>query len=713
MLKLTPDNELRAGKQQQDELGYTHRWHTQYYRGVPVEYGTYVVHARNQAIETANGEVFNIKNLSTTPALDEKAALQKALATINALVYKWQIPIEEQGIKAIKNDKNATFYPKGELLITHDSKNNDLGRLAYKFAIYAVKPASSNYVYVDAQTGEVFQLVPVAQHANSPGTAATRYSQTRNITTDNFAGGFRLRETGRGAGTACGSSGAAIETYNMQSGGNFGSAIDFVNGSNNWTGLNNAAKDDAALDAHWGAEATYDYFNTAHCRNSYNGTGGAIKGYVHTDLTAHGFANNDNAYWDGFLEIMVYGDGTSTFSPLTSLDVVAHEIGHGFAQKMVGFDPSKPEANALNEGLSDIWAACVEYSADPNKQTWKIGEDIILTASCLRNLASPNTGSDPRFSPTGGYPDVYNGQYYASNGDSHTNSTVLSHCFYLLAVGGSGTNSAGTAYNITGIGIGKASDVVFRAENNGYITPTAGFQVARAAMIRAATELYGSCSPEVIATANAWYAVGVGLPMYGSLPTPRITATASSGPGEPTTYDFTAPLYAGDDIAYNWYVNNVFFETVKGDNVLRYYFPCRQTRTITCTITSCGGTTAQSNGLARTGGCTRGSSLSAASTSAGSGVDTQEEPRRSALSFAPNPTATELVVQEPNPTASAQTSSPPFEAQLYNGFGQLVSRGLSQRGIVRLDVRNLPNGLYILRAGTGDAAINEHIQITH
>ena len=59
LLKLTADDELRAGKQQQDELGYTHQWHAQYYRGVPVEYGTYVVHARNQVIETVNGGAYS------------------------------------------------------------------------------------------------------------------------------------------------------------------------------------------------------------------------------------------------------------------------------------------------------------------------------------------------------------------------------------------------------------------------------------------------------------------------------------------------------------------------------------------------------------------------------------------------------------------------------------------------------------------------------
>jgi Zn-dependent metalloprotease len=30
----------------------------------------------------------------------------------------------------------------------------------------------------------------------------------------------------------------------------------------------------------------------------------------------------------------------------------------------------------MNEGFSDIWGACIEFSAAPTKSTWLIGEDI-------------------------------------------------------------------------------------------------------------------------------------------------------------------------------------------------------------------------------------------------------------------------------------------------------------------------------------------------
>jgi Zn-dependent metalloprotease len=51
---------------------------------------------------------------------------------------------------------------------------------------------------------------------------------------------------------------------------------------NNWTAaeFNNTNKDNGALDAHWGAEKTYDYFSTKHGRNSYD-NGSKNKSYVH------------------------------------------------------------------------------------------------------------------------------------------------------------------------------------------------------------------------------------------------------------------------------------------------------------------------------------------------------------------------------------------------------------------------------------------------
>ncbi|MEJ7677773.1 MAG: M4 family metallopeptidase [Segetibacter sp.] len=157
----------------------------------------------------------------------------------------------------------------------------------------------------------------------------------------------------------------------MKKGAIYSNARDFFDGDNSWgREHNNANMDNAALDAHWGAQVTYDYWKNVHRRNSYDDHGSKLKGYVHTNLIGLGNPDNDNAFWDG--ERMIYGDGEYYFSPVTSLDVVAHEIGHAITDSTAGL-VYKEESGALNEGFSDIWAACIEHYKAPEKANWLIG----------------------------------------------------------------------------------------------------------------------------------------------------------------------------------------------------------------------------------------------------------------------------------------------------------------------------------------------------
>ena len=56
--------------------------------------------------------------------------------------------------------------------------------------------------------------------------------------------------------------GNGIETLNLRLSLNYNSAINFTDSDNNWTSteFHNSNMDDGALDAHWGAMKTYDYF---------------------------------------------------------------------------------------------------------------------------------------------------------------------------------------------------------------------------------------------------------------------------------------------------------------------------------------------------------------------------------------------------------------------------------------------------------------------
>lgn len=123
--------------------------------------------------------------------------------------------------------------------------------VAYKVNIRALEPFSDDDVYVDAKTGKI--LYTVSQIREVTGTAATRYSGSKTISTQQNGAVYRLRGYDNGR---------SIETYNMLKGTNPSNAIDFTDNDNNWTSgeFHNANKDDAALEAHWSAMMTWDYF---------------------------------------------------------------------------------------------------------------------------------------------------------------------------------------------------------------------------------------------------------------------------------------------------------------------------------------------------------------------------------------------------------------------------------------------------------------------
>ncbi|MFD0992236.1 M4 family metallopeptidase [Tenacibaculum geojense] len=527
-LGLKSNDELRLKRTKTDKLGFTHQEFEQFYKGVKVEFATYKAHSKNGEITSMNGDFFKLNNIATKASLSKEVALQKALLDIGASEYLWDYP--EQA-KIMDNYQK----PAGELVILPaDISKKDKPALAYKFDIYATKPLSRNHVYVDAKSGEILFKNPIIKHLGEhshgakrhkevvdkledyfiTGTAATRYSGTRSIETTQSGGNYILRDNTRGNG---------VETYDMNMGISYNNAVDFTDNDNNWTAAehNNAQKDNAALDAHWGAEMTYDYFLQTYNRNSFNGNGAVIKSYVHFDLVEYGYPSQDNAFWNG--SVMTYGDGTS-FSPLTSIDVTAHEIGHAVCTYTANLVYSY-ESGAMNEGFSDIWAAAVEHFAKgngsetaPDNAIWLIGDEI---GGPIRSMSNPNAH---------GQPDTYQGtNWYTGSGDNggvHYNSGVLNHWFYLLTVGKTGTNDNGDSYDVSGIGITKAAAIAYRTESV-YLSSNSQYADARTAAIQAAEDLYGADSPEVEATTNAWHAVGVGAPFNGGGGNPDVCQVGS------------------------------------------------------------------------------------------------------------------------------------------------------------------------------------------
>ncbi len=464
-----------------DEMGDVHKRYSLIFKGYIIHEGMFITHSRNQKIYAINGNISPKLKPDNNILLSENQALESALNYIGAKEYKWQLKSEEDFIKKESNNFEATWYPKGIIKIIKDLESGKY-KYSWMFNIYAHEPMSRAEYYVDAQSGDIIRQNDLIQHSDSLGLAATKYSGIQPITTDLFNSTFRLRETGRGLG---------VETYDMNKGTNYGNAVDFIDSNNYWNNIN-AQKDEVAGDAHWGMEMTYDYYFHRHNRNSIDGNGFKLKGYVHYNV------NYANAFWNG--QYMTFGDGNSSWNPLVALDIVGHEITHGLTSNTANLDYSY-ESGAMNEAYSDIFGTAIEFYGKPLVANWLIGEDI---GTSLRSMSNPKSKGDP---------DTYYGTNYylgsADNGGVHTNSGVLNHWFYLTSIGGQGVNDNLDTFNVVGVGIDTAAKIAFRALTV-YLINTSQYADARFYSIQAAMDLYGPCSGPVKATTSAFYAVGVG-----------------------------------------------------------------------------------------------------------------------------------------------------------------------------------------------------------
>lgn len=548
----------------------------QYFKGIKVEHARFKALVLNGEVRFFNGAWFEVPvSLASQPLLSRTTALGAAKRHVGARKYADEF-IQEQIDKSpdgrtrqMLQEELADASPKGELVVVKDFTHSGevVMKLAYKFDIYAAEPLSRSWVYVDANDGKVLLVDAIIKHASPVPTSVsasvqTRYAGTRNIyvkqisgndpqsglplqsshpTTELYVPGTQtwvLMDDTRGGG---------IETYDLNGVGGLPISLGAVytqgksltDVDNNWTlaehkrgggqdGAFEAENDDISWDAHWGSEMVYDYWKQRHNRLSYDDKDSKIKSFVH-----YGPAY-DNAFWNG--SVMTYGDGSGPaaggFKALTSLDVCGHEIGHGVCSSTSDLVYAS-ESGAMNEALSDIWAACIEYFAiktiDPSLagtyRPFYIGEQISGSPDQpLRRMDNPKAAGNPDTYGGGNWddpnctPTLVNDQCGV-----HNNSGVLNKWFYLLTVGSGagsgpdasyagqddGINDQGNLYSVNGLGFAASENIVYLTEL--LLTSTATYAEAREVSIAVATELSGSaCSPMVETVTNAWYAVGVG-----------------------------------------------------------------------------------------------------------------------------------------------------------------------------------------------------------
>lgn len=229
----------------------------------------------------------------------------------------------------------------------------------------------------------------------------------------------------------------------------------------------------------------YDTFSTVLGRKSFDNQDGALIGRVNlpsqlTRSDGRKPCEKGNAWWNSGSKSMFYCAGW------VSLDISAHEIGHGVVFSHVPDMGRNFQMGAINEGVADMFGMIVD------SDDWNMGDESPI--GIIRHLDDPTKGKRPDRMHSEFFGCVANGAAASSSNDYgyiHKNATVLGKWFYLLAQGG-----AFNGCTTPGIGREKAMKIVHRSLSGGYIIPTANFRNFFDGAIAACADLFGATSPE-------------------------------------------------------------------------------------------------------------------------------------------------------------------------------------------------------------------------
>lgn len=458
-----------------DPRGLTHVHFQQRVEGVPVFGGQVIVHLRaDGGIRAVTDDLVAVRGLDLAPELGAEEA--RSLA-------------EEGDVAPPEPDADLGLAPLPEPELWILRRPEAAPRLVWSVQSSVESPAPARpRVFVDAHDGrEVWRYdeLHTVQITNN-----TRYDGAKAIDVYQSGATKVLEDPGRDFVTA-----------SFQ---NTGSSLFYV--------TTNAPtfSDTTAAQLHWGTARVLDYWSAVHARDGIDGAGGpgfaprAQTGVPALTGAAHYGVRVNNAFWDPTNEFFAAGDGFVLFSPLVSLDVVAHELTHGVNHYESGLVYAD-ESGALDESAADVFGAAIEAWSDgaTSASTWRIAEDCYtptVANDALRYLDDPTAD--------GSSIDHYDERYLGplDNGGVHWNSGIGNLAFHLAAEGGAHPRLGGDP--IAGVGLADAADIWYLALT-AYVTASSGYHGMRIATLLAAEDLFGADAPEVHEIDAAWALVGV------------------------------------------------------------------------------------------------------------------------------------------------------------------------------------------------------------
>jgi vibriolysin len=188
-------------------------------------------------------------------------------------------------------------------------------------------------------------------------------------------------------------------------------------------------------------------------------------------IRVHYGRNYQNAFWDEGTAF--FGDGGNRYHSFAVLDIVAHEVSHGFTQQNSGL-LYRYQSGGINEAFSDMAGEALKYYLTGTND-WLFAKDAFKGEGQLRNMFNPS--SDGK--------SIDHLENYRNGMDVHHSSGVFNKAFYLLAI----TDGWDT----------KRAFQIMALANQDYWTPNETFNTAICGILHATIDL--AYNPSEVAAA--------------------------------------------------------------------------------------------------------------------------------------------------------------------------------------------------------------------
>ncbi len=264
----------------------------------------------------------------------------------------------------------------------------------------------------------------------------------------------------------------------------------FTGTDNAWGNGNATNRETGCVDAFYAAEQERLMLSSWLGRSGMNGSGGWVP--IRVGL------NDVNAYYDG-TQVQI-GHTSSGGRWIGSIDVVAHEFGHGVDDKT----PGGISGGGTQEFVADTFGAATEAYANNSvdRPDYTVGEMVNLVGNGpIRYMYNPSLAGDA---------NCYSSSTPGS--EVHSAAGPGNHWFYLLAEGSSPTSGQPSSptcngSSVTGLGIQKAMKIMYNAML--LKTSSSSYVKYRTWTLTAAKNLYPTGCTEFNAVKAAWDAVSV------------------------------------------------------------------------------------------------------------------------------------------------------------------------------------------------------------